>query len=392
MLAMVILRESIPDGDVMDLRTLLATQVYGNSVLAWLIAAGVFCVVFGTLMLVRRVLLNRVAKVAMRTTTGVDDMLVSVLGRTHALFLLIVALSAAASVSLHLSRGVLGYIGMALGAAFIVQLLVWGNEGIDFWLGRQSRANSGSVGTLTAVAFMARLMLWALILVLLLDNFGVHVTTLLGALGVAGIAGALAAQALLGDLFAAISIYLDKPFEVGDAIAFDEFQGTVVSVGLRSTRINSLSGEDVIVSNSDLLKSRIKNYKRQRQRRVVFVLGVAYGTPREKLEEIPRILRAAIEEQKPVRFERSHFKAYGQSSLDFETVYFVLEPDYNLYMDIQQAINLTVMRRFEEQEIDFAHPVLVVKAAPGVPGGEAPWVAGSEGGSGGTSRAESGAR
>ena len=376
----------------MDLHGMLATTLSGNSLLAWLIAAGVLLVVFGALMLVRRLLLNRAAKLAARTTTGFDDLLVSVLGRTHAIFFFVVALSAAASVSLKLPRQVLGYLGMAVGAAFIVQLLVWGNEGIGFWLRRQSLANSGSVGTLTAVAFMARLMLWALMLVLLLDNFGVHVTTLIGALGVAGIAGALAGQALLGDLFAAISIYLDKPFEVGDYIAFDTFQGTVASVGLRSTRINSLWGEAVIISNADLLKSRIKNYKRVRERRVAFQIGVAYGTPREKVEAIPQIIRAAVEEQTPVRLDRSHFKGYGESSLDFETVYYVLDSDYNLYMDIQQAINLIIMRRFEEEEIGFAHPVRVLRVASGVSGDEPAWVPGGDGGSGGTSRAESAAQ
>jgi small-conductance mechanosensitive channel len=203
---------------------------------------------------------------------------------------------------------------------------------------------------------------------LLLDNFGIRVTTLLGALGVAGIAGALAAQTVLGDLFAAISIYLDKPFEVGDFIVFDEFLGTVSSVGLRSTRIASLWGEELIVSNSDLIKSRVRNYKRMRQRRIAFQIGAAYGTPREKVELVPQIIRAAVEAQNPVRFDRSHLKGYGDSSIDFETVYYVLSPDYNVYMDIQQAINFLIMRRFEEEEIRFAHPVRVMRVADAATG------------------------
>ena len=358
----------------MDPRSLLSTEFHGNSLLAWLIAAGVFVVMLGLLALLRRLLTNRAAKIATRTSTSFDDLVVDILGRTHTLFLLVLAL-VAASLALTLTEEVRGYIEMALGAAFIVQLLVWGNQGIGFWLDRQSRQNSGALGTLTAVAFMARLMLWALMLVLLLDNFGVHVTTLIGALGVAGIAGALAAQTVLGDLFAAISIYLDKPFEVGDFIIFDEFLGTVASVGLRSTRINSLSGEEVIVSNSDLLKSRIRNYRRMRERRIVFQLGVAYDTTREKVGAIPGMIRAAVEEQKPVRFDRSHLKGYSDSSIDFETVYYVLDPDYNLYMDIQQAINLVIMRRFEDEGIRFAHPVRLMRMVPGANGNEPTWVA-----------------
>jgi small-conductance mechanosensitive channel len=361
-------------GKLMDLRSLLATQFHGNALIAWLIAAGVFVLVLGTLAVLRRLLVRRAMKVASRTANGLDDLILDVVGRTHTIFLIVVAL-AAASLALTLGHDVREYIAMVLGAAFIVQLLVWGNEGIGFWVRRQARQNSGSLGTLTAVAFMARLMLWALMIVLLLDNFGIHVTTLIGALGVAGIAGALAAQTVLGDLFAAISIYLDKPFQVGDFIIFDEFLGTVSSVGLRSTRIASLSGEEVIVSNSDLLKSRIRNYKRMTQRRIAFQLGVAYGTPREKVERIPQIIRSAVEEQRTVRFDRSHLKGYSDSSIDFETVYYVLSPDYNLYMDIQQAINLVIMRRFEDEEIRFAHPVRVMRMAEGTAGGESVLVA-----------------
>lgn len=361
----------------MDPRSLLATEFYHNSLLAWLIAAGVFVLVLGALALLRHILMKRAAKLAARTTNGLDDLLMDVLGRTHTVFLIVLALSAA-SLALTLSEEVREYIAMALGAAFIIQLLVWGNEGIGFWLRRQSRQNAGALGTLTAVAFMARLLLWALMIVLLLDNFGVHVTTLIGALGVAGIAGALAAQTVLGDLFAAISIYLDKPFEVGDFIIFDDFLGTVSSVGLRSTRIASLSGEEVIVSNSDLLKSRIRNYKRMQQRRIAFQVGVAYGTPREKVEMVPRIIRTAVEEQKQVRFDRSHFKGYSDSSIDFETVYYVLSPDYNLYMDIQQGINLIIMRRFEDEGIRFAHPVRVMRMAESAAGDESLLIADGE--------------
>lgn len=348
----------------MDLRALLEKTFYGNTLLAWLIAFGVLLVVLAVLLLARRILVNRLAKMAGRTRIGVDDLLIDVLKRTHGLFLFVVALSAA-SLALVLPPDVPRYIRMLLGAAFIVQALVWGQAGIAFWLKRQSEASPGALGTMTAVAFMARLALWALMIVLLLDNFGVEITTLVAALGVAGIAGALAAQTILGDLFAAISIYLDKPFEVGDFIIFDDFLGGVASVGLRSTRINSLFGEEVIVSNSDLLKTRIRNYKRMVQRRIAFQIGVAFETPREKVTSIPGIIRAAVEEQDQVRFDRSHFKGYGESSLDFETVFYVLSPDYTIYMDIQQAINFVIMQRFEEQGIAFAHPIRVVNVAPG---------------------------
>jgi small-conductance mechanosensitive channel len=353
----------------MRMSALLNRELLGNTILAWLIAAAIFVVVYAGLTILRRVLHGRFSRLAERTTTGVDDAIADIFGHTHRWFLLLVSLGVA-SAALTIDADGRSYIRMIVGAGVIIQLVIWGNSAINGWLRRESTARQGALGTLTAVAFLARLALWAILLLLLLDNFGIKVTTLLGALGVAGIAGALAAQSVLGDLFAAISIFLDKPFEVGDFIIFDDFLGTVSSVGLRSTRIASLSGEDIIISNSDLLKSRIRNYKRMQQRRIVFRVGVAYGTPREKVETIPSLIRAAVEEQKPVRFDRSHLQGYSDSSIDFETVYYVLDPSYNIYMDVQQAINLTILRRFEEEGIRFAHPVRVMRVGEGAAGDE----------------------
>ena len=343
----------------MDLNTLLNREFLGNTLLAWLIAAALFLATFAVLKILRRLLLDRFTRLSARTATGFDDLVADLFRHTHGWFLLLVALGVAAT-ALTVSPDARRYIRMLLGAGVIVQLMIWGNAAINGWMRRQSALREGALGTLTAIAFMARLALWAVLIILLLDNFGLKVTTLLGALGVVGIAGALAAQSVLGDLFAAISIFLDKPFEVGDFIAFDGLVGTVRGVGLRSTRINALGGEQLIVSNSDLLKSRISNYKRMVERRVAFQIGVVYGLPRDVVAEIPGIIQAVIEEQEPVRFDRSHFKGFGASSLDFEAVYFVLTPDYTAYMNIQQAINLGILRRFEEKDIGFAFPTRTV--------------------------------
>ncbi|HET7552887.1 MAG TPA: mechanosensitive ion channel family protein [Gemmatimonadaceae bacterium] len=343
----------------MELSTLLNREFLGNTLLSWLIAAAVFVAVFAALKILRRILLGRFTRLAERTTTGIDDLVADLFRHTHGWFVLLVALGAA-SAPLTIPPNMQRYIRMLLGAGVIVQLMIWGNTAINGWMKRQSALREGALGTLTAIAFMARLALWAVLLILLLDNFGLKVTTLLGALGVVGIAGALAAQSVLGDLFAAISIFLDKPFEVGDFIVFDGLSGSVRGVGLRSTRINAIGGEQIIVSNSDLLKSRISNYKRMAERRVAFQIGVVYGLPRDVVAEIPALIRSAVEDQEQVRFDRSHFKGYGASSLDFETVYYVLSPDYTLYMDIQQAINLGILRRFEEKNIGFAFPTRTV--------------------------------
>ncbi len=166
-------------------------------------------------------------------------------------------------------------------------------------------------------------------LLLALDNLGVDVTALVAGLGVGGIAVALAVQSILGDLFASLSIVLDKPFVIGDFIIVGDLLGTVENVGIKTTRVRSLSGEQLIFSNADLLNSRIRNYGRMYERRVVFTVGVTYDTPRHKLEDF---------------------------SLDFETVYYVQDPAYNLYMDIQQAINLELYQRFADEGIEFAYP------------------------------------
>jgi small-conductance mechanosensitive channel len=193
-------------------------------------------------------------------------------------------------------------------------------------------------------------------LLLILDNLGIDITALVAGLGVGGIAVALAVQNILGDLFASLSIVLDKPFAVGDFIIIDDYLGSVEHVGLKTTRLRSLSGEQLVMSNADLLSSRIRNYGRMYERRIVFSLGVTYQTPRDKLKKIPGIIRDAVEAQDQTRFDRSHFKGYGSFSLDFETVYHVLQPDYNLYMDIQQAVNFAIHERFEAEGIEFAYP------------------------------------
>jgi small-conductance mechanosensitive channel len=213
-----------------------------------------------------------------------------------------------------------------------------------------------SVTTVSALGFVGKLVLWLVILLLALDNLGVDITGLIAGLGIGGIAIALAVQNILGDLFASLSIVLDKPFVIGDFIIVDNYLGTMEYIGLKTTRLKSLSGEQLVFSNSDLLTSGIRNFKRMYERRVVFTIEVVYQTPVEKLAAIPKMIREIIEKQEHTRFDRAHFKEYGPSSLDYEIVYYVRKPEYNVYMDIQQAINLEIFRRFEQEGIEFAYP------------------------------------
>lgn len=217
-------------------------------------------------------------------------------------------------------------------------------------------ADPSRVTAFRAFGLVGRIVLWSILLILTLDNFGVDITALVAGLGIGGIAIALAVQNVLKDILAYVSILVDQPFVIGDFLTVDEMAGTVEHIGIKSTRIRSLSGEQLIFSNEDLLSSRIRNYKRMFGRRVVFGMGVIYGTPVEKLEAIPDMMREAIEAQPDVRFDRAHFKVFDDSALTFEGVNYVLLPDYTEYMNRQQAINLALYRRFTDEGIEFAFP------------------------------------
>lgn len=203
-----------------------------------------------------------------------------------------------------------------------------------------------SVVTTTLLAYFIRAVVWVIALLAILDNLGVNITALVTSLGIGGVAIALAVQAVLSDLFASISIGLDKPFEVGDFVVFGSVAGTIEHIGLKTTRIRSLGGEQVVCSNTELLKQTIQNYKRMEQRRVVFTLRVPYDTPVEVLAALPGDVRAQIESQAATRYDRAHIATFGDYGLEIEAVYYVMSADYNRYMDIQQAINLGILHAF----------------------------------------------
>lgn len=245
---------------------------------------------------------------------------------------------------------------LAIQALRLVPVLVdWGLHRVLTVEGADDAARS-SRATLAGVRWLILFVAYALVLLLALQNMGVNVTSLIAGLGIGGIAVALALQNVLGDLFASLTIALDKPFVVGDFIIVGNEMGVVEHVGLKTTRVRSLSGEQLVFGNADLLASRIRNYKRMSERRVVFSFGVVYATPPEMLERINAIVRGAIEALSNVRFDRCHFHRFGASSLDFEAVYYLNSPDYNAHMDALQAVHLTIARAFATEGIEFAFP------------------------------------
>jgi small-conductance mechanosensitive channel len=347
--------------------------LHANHPTEWVAAATVALALAAVLLFARRVLVRRFGAYARTTATPIDDVIADMLGATKHVFLVLMALYAATQF-LELPPRVAKVVDSAAIIAILAQAALWANRGILAWLTRYMRekqqTDAASATTVTVIGFVARVAVWALIVLMILDNLGFNITTLVASLGIGGIAVALAVQNILGDIFASLSIALDKPFVIGDFIVIDDVMGTVEYIGLKTTRLRSLSGEQIACSNADLLKSRIRNYKRMAERRIQFSFGITYQTPCEKLERIPAMVREIIEQEPKTRFDRAHFKGYGDSSLDFEVVYYVLSPDYNVYMDIQQAINLALFRRFAQEKIEFAYPTRTLymqSAAPPAP-------------------------
>ena len=344
----------------------LEWRFYHNSLQAWTVAGIVFAVVGMTLFVARTVFARRLAKIAERTATTADDAIVDLLRRTR-YFFIVTAAVASGMLFLDLPQRARA-VGHVLGTiSLILQIAIWGNGLITFWFRnyaeRKAESDISSRTTIAAFGFLARAILWIMLSLVGLNRLGYDVTALITGLGVGGIAIALAVQNVLSDLFAALAIVLEKPFLVGDTIGVDTFTGTIEHVGLKTTRIRSVNGELLIFSNADLLRSRLRNFKRMQERRIVFMIGVSYDTPPDTVARIPTMIREAIQSQQQVRFDRSHFISYGDSTLNFETVYFVLTADYLAYVNAQQAINLTILRQFAAEKIQFAYPTrtLVVK-------------------------------
>ncbi len=337
----------------------LKTDFCENPVWMWLLAVAIILFAWFVLRVVMRLVVSRLRKLAAKTPGRFDDLIVELLAKTRFLFILVVAFYAGSLILI-----LPDIAEQALRALFILALLVqagyWGAGVVTFWIRRTAQRkldeDAATATSLTALGFVAKIAIWAIVVLLALDNFGIDITALIAGLGIGGIAIALAVQNILGDLFASLSIIVDKPFVIGDFIIVGDLIGTVERIGLKTTRVRSLSGEQIIFSNSDLLESRVRNYKRMYERRIVFSFGVTYQTTPDALEGIPETVRRIIEDQPDVRFDRCHFKSFGDFSLDLETAYYVLVPDYNVYMDRRQAINLAIMRAFEEQGIEFAYP------------------------------------
>ena len=339
----------------------LTARYYGNELGAWAAAAAIGIAVFIALYVVRRSIGRRLHTIDVNLRNEwAEAFYVGVIrGGTWLPIILVCAVYAAVNF-LELRPALKILVDRAIVIALMVQAALWVSRfiavGIANYAQRRRAIDPSSASGIHIISVVARAIVWALITLAILDNLGVDVTALIAGLGIGGIAIALAAQNILSDLFSSLSIVLDKPFETGDFIIFGTEAGTIERIGIKTTRVRSLTGEEIVVSNSDLLSARIRNYRRMNERRAQFVMGVEYGTPIDKLERIPILVREIIDLHPEIRFDRVHFKEYGDFSLNFEAVYYVNSREYQVFMDAQQDVNFSIYRAFTEAGIAFAFP------------------------------------
>ena len=340
------------------MQNFLNQSYWGNTIALYITAVGIFIVSVIAVKIFKKIILGRLKKWAEKTKTTLDDFLIHALEKSvlpllyyGAFYLAIKTLILIPKVAKVID--VASIILVTFFALRVITSLL--HFSLDLVLSRKGESDTRKK-ELRGLTTIVNVSIWILGFVFLLDNLGFDISTVIAGLGIGGIAIALAAQTILGDLFSYFVIFLDRPFEIGDFIVVGDKVGAVEYIGIKTTRIRALGGEQLVFSNKDLTNSRIHNYKKMEKRRVVFHLGVIYQTTSEQLTEIPKIVKAIIEEQEDATFDRGHFQNYGDFSLNFEFVYYVIGADYNKYMDIQQSINLKIFEEFEKRNIEFAYP------------------------------------
>ena len=346
---------------------------YGNTVYNYAVAVGIFILGIIVLTIFKKIILSRLKKWSETTATTVDDFLVRGIEKSVVPVLYLINFYLAI-ITLNLPReakDVIDKVIIILATFFFIRVITSTLKySLNSYVKRKTPEEEDAerrLKQINGITLILSFVIWSVGFVFLLDNLGFEISAVIAGLGIGGIAIALAAQAILGDLFSYFVIFFDRPFEIGDFIVLGDFIGTIEYIGIKTTRIRSLNGEQVVVSNTDLTNSRIRNFKRMERRRVVFKLGVIYQTTSRQLAEIPKLVRDIIESQQDVVFDRGHFQSYGDFSLNFEFVYFVLSSEYNKYMDIQQSINLKVYEEFEKLGIEFAYPTQTLFVSKNVP-------------------------
>jgi small-conductance mechanosensitive channel len=331
----------------------------GNSISDWISAGIVVLATWMVLYVIRSAAAARYQRFTIAERAAAVRLVAYLAGTTKQFFIWAVALCAAGPF-LDLPPRIERISSNFVLILVLLQTGIWANHAVRFYLEAKRQASDEAdrsfVSSMDIIAFVARLVIWVLVVLAALDNMGVNITALLAGLGVGGIAVALALQNILGDLFASLSIALDKPFRLGDGLAVGDVTGTVEHIGIKSTRLRSPSGEQVILSNADVLKSRVRNFGRALERQALATISVAPDTPAEKLRQIPALIEQIVRRMPDARFERCHFVSIGDGSLKFELAYHSMNPAYEALMGLQQAVNFDIVEQFRAAQIEFAFP------------------------------------
>lgn len=340
----------------------LTRTYYHNTIQEYLIALGIIVIAFIAIKLLKNIFLVRLKRLTSHTRNHIDDYIIGSISRFGIPALYVLAVYVGLNY-LTFTEKVQDILHIAVTVAITFYIIRFISSTIlsllQSYIRKRSDEDHGEdrVKQLGGIMLIINIIIWALGLIFLFDNMGFDVTAVIAGMGIGGIAIALAAQNILGDLFNYFVIFFDKPFEIGDFIIVDDKLGTIEYIGIKTTRVKSLSGEQLVFSNSDLTNSRIHNYKRMGTRRIVFKVGVIYETPYDKLNQIPGLLKSIVEEQEgKTVFDRAHFLAFGEYSFDFEVVHIVQSADFNYYMDVQQQINYRILEEFEKMGVKIAYP------------------------------------
>jgi len=347
-----------------DVSQILTYSIANNSVKDYLFALIIFIISILALRIFKYVILKKLRNIFAKTTTDYDELLVRLVDAFGwPFYVLISAYIAFQFIVLPDSiRTALYYLIIVFATYYAVKgvqnLIDYGAHKII--IKKQEEEKDADTSVIDLLSRLLKGFLWIVAIILILSNLGYNVSTLIAGLGIGGLAIAIALQNILSDIFASFSIYFDKPFVVGDFITFGDDSGTVKNIGIKSTRIQTLHGEELVVSNRQLTESRVHNFKKMEQRRVVFNLGVRNETPNEKLEKIPALIKGIIDKVDQSRFDRAHFIRFGDFSLIFEIVYYVETRDYNKHMDIQHEINLAINELFGKEGIEMPYPTQMI--------------------------------
>ena len=353
----------------MALLDILNYQIGNNNGANYLMALASFIVFVVALLIFKGVIIHRLKKLAKKTKTDFDDNLIEYINglRWHfyvflSLFISLQFVTLSASMDKFLNHIFIIFV-VYYSVKFLQNIFDFAADKLK-QKGKKEEAEHYS-SVIEVLKKVVKGVLWAVAVIIVLSNFGYNVSTLAAGLGIGGIAIAFAFQTILGDIFASFSIYFDKPFKVGDFIIIGNDMGTVKHIGIKTTRIQTLQGQELVMSNKELTETRVNNYKKMQKRRIAFTFGVEYGTKLKKLEKILEVVKEIFKKIKIADLDRVHFKQFGDFSLNFEVVYYVNKPDYLVYMDTQQEINFALKEGFEKEGIEFAFPTqtLFVKKA-----------------------------